>query len=339
VPARSLSPTSAEVPRAQVTEIQRSRLLAATVRAVDELGYEAVTVAQITARARISRRTFYELFANREECLAAVLAHAVQTAERDLDLMSLAGLTWPERMRVGLWRALAFLEREPVLARVCIMQALRGAGAIQRQREEILARLARAVDKGRAEDCPATQISELTAEGLVGAVFAMVHSRLTHGQRRRSGPGLCELHGELLGMILLPYLGATATRREQARPAPESPQSTSHRPLQVARAGDPLEGLQMRLTYRTARVLEGVSELGGRGSDPSNREIAEYAGIHDQGQVSKLLARLERLGLITNGGAGHLKGEPNAWALTSKGEQVTQGVRVYDISLRPGWAA
>ncbi len=41
----------------------------------------------------------------------------------------------------------------------------------------------------------------------------------------------------------------------------------------------------MRLTYRTARVLEGVAGEPGI----SNRVVAEHAGISDPGQVSKLL--------------------------------------------------
>ena len=57
-------------------------------------------------------------------------------------------------------------------------------------------------------------------------------------------------------------------------------------------------------------------------------EVADYAGIHDQGQVSKLLARLQRLGLIANAGDGHVRGEPNAWSLTPLGEQVAQRLRM-----------
>ena len=63
------------------------------------------------------------------------------------------------------------------------------------------------------------------------------------------------------------------------------------RPGRAKAESDPLESVPMRLTYRTSRVLEGVSELAGRGADPSNREIADHAGIHDAGQVSKLLRR------------------------------------------------
>jgi hypothetical protein len=85
-----------------------------------------------------------------------------------------------------------------------------------------------------------------------------------------------------------------------------------------------LQGLQMRWTYRTARVMEGISELPGS----SNRQVADYAGIQDQGQVSKLLARLARLGLVTNNGDGHLRGEPNAWSLTPLGDRVAQRLRM-----------
>ena len=52
---------------------QRVRILRAAAVAVDERGYGAVTVTHITARAKISRRTFYELFVDREECLLAVM--------------------------------------------------------------------------------------------------------------------------------------------------------------------------------------------------------------------------------------------------------------------------
>ena len=90
--------------------------------------------------------------------------------------------------------------------------------------------------------------------------------------------------------------------------------------------------MNLRLTHRTARVLEGIAELSGRGADPSNREVATFAGVTDPGQISKLLRRLERLGLLVNTGAGHAKGEPNAWALTPKGQRVTQSIRVHSAS-------
>ncbi len=64
----------------------------------------------------------------------------------------------------------------------------------------------------------------------------------------------------------------------------------------------------MRLTYRTVRVLTFIGEHPGA----SNREIADGAGIADQGQISKLLTRLERLKLVTNLGEGQIRAPPTS---------------------------
>ncbi len=88
-------------------------------------------------------------------------------------------------------------------------------------------------------------------------------------------------------------------------------------------AKDPLDGLDMRLTYRTLRVLTAIAGRPGA----SNREVAAHAGVQDQGQISKLLARLDHLGLIENTVRGHAKGEANAWTLTPKGQEVEQAIR------------
>ncbi len=306
--------------RAQVSEMQRSRLLAAAVRAVDELGYEGATVANITQRARVSRRTFYELFANREECVAAVLEDAALRIAAEIERAGLEDRPWRERVRGGLWAILSFLDREPVLARVCVVQALRGSQAVLERREEILQGLARVLDEGHAGGSRGVECPPLTAEGLVGAAFAIVYARLLRGDSE----SLTGLSGELMGMIVLPYLGPVAARRERALPVPAStrrgPAARDGAPPSAER--DPLEGIPMRLTYRTARVLEDVAAHPG----VSNRMVAELAGIADQGQVSKLLARLERLGLLANTGAGHAHGERNAWRLTPTGERVAHSI-------------
>jgi hypothetical protein len=130
--------------------------------------------------------------------------------------------------------------------------------------------------------------------------------------------------GELMGIVVLPYLGAAAARRELARPTPAGSVTTDGAAGGRA-VGDPLEGVSMRLTYRTARVLEGLAERPGA----SNREVATCAGIHDPGQVSKLLRRLEGLGLLVNSCEGHAKGEPNAWGLTPRGERVARSIRIH----------
>ena len=150
----------------------------------------------------------------------------------------------------------------------------------------------------------------------MGAASGIVYARLLRGERAP----LTGLLGELMGMIVLPDLGPSAARREQARPAP-GPVAVASEAMALMRPGmehDPLAGTRMRLTYRTALVLRCIAGESGA----SNRVVGEHAGVADPGQISKLLRRLERLGLVVNTGRGHLSGEPNAWELTVHGRHV-----------------
>ena len=307
-------------PRVQVAEMQRARLLAAAVGAFAELGYSRASVAHITARARVSRRTFYDLFENREDCLLAVLEDAVAQLSAEIDAANLGGLAWRERVRGGLLAILSFFDREPTLARVCVVQALQGGPRVLAWREEFLTRLAEILDEGREAGSRARDCTDLTAEGLVGAAFAIVYARLSSGRRTEPLAGLLN---ELMSLIVLPYQGPAAARQEQRRTLLPLPRARRVMPESAEGAAvehDPLRGVPMRLTYRTARVLEVVAEHPGA----SNRLVAEYADIADQGQVSKLLARLERLELMRNTGEGHAKGESNAWRLSPLGDQVAR---------------
>ncbi len=308
----------------QVDEIQRSRLLVAAAAVIDELGYEQTSVARITARARVSRRTFYELFGNREACLVALLDEVATRVERELAAAGLEGLEWCERVRGGLWTILWFLDSEPVLARICVVQALHGGPGVMERREQILARLAGILDEGRREGPRGEECTLVTAEGLVGGAFGVVYARLRSGDPRP----LAGLLDELMGMIALQYLGPRAARREQRRAtpvlAPRPVPDNGPASARVDAGKDPLDEVDMRLTYRTARVLTCIAEL----PSASNRAVADSAGVIDPGQISKLLRRLERLGLAVNSGGGHQSGEPNAWQLTPLGAKVARRLSV-----------
>ncbi len=309
--------------RVRVSEMQRARLLGAAVAAVEELGWSHVTVASIASRARVSRKTFYDLFSDREDCLLAVLRDTTERVASELEHAGLEKLVWRERVRGGLWIILSFFDREPELARVCVVQSARGSRGVAQAREEIIARLTSLVDEGRLGSERAAQAPPLTAEGSVGAVLSILYRRLLNDE---DGEPLGGLLGDLIGLIILPYLGAAAALKERKRPTPKTPVLTSAQ-TRVYHAGeDPLKDIPMRLTYRTARVLEATAQQGKRGIYPSNRLLGEHAGIHDQGQISKLLARLKDLGLLTNtaGRDAHTKGAANAWRLTPLGEQVTE---------------
>ena len=81
-----------------------------------------------------------------------------------------------------------------------------------------------------------------------------------------------------------------------------------------------------RMTALTREVLNTVASLGVEGLQPSNREIALVASVKDQGQISKLLRRLEDHGLLENTGPV-TAGAPKAWRLTSRGEELLRASR------------
>ena len=145
-------------------------------------------------------------------------------------------------------------------------------------------------------------------------MLSVIHTRLSDPDPKP----LSGLLGELMSVIVLPYLGHASAQKELSKPAPKLKTKTAHTQR------DPLDGLDMRITYRTVRVLMVIASY----PDASNRKIASEAGISDQGQVSKLLARLEHLGLVYNRGIGPVKGAPNAWQLTARGRHVEQAIRV-----------
>lgn len=267
----------------------------------------------------MSRRTFYELFSDREECLAAALRSVVELIEGELVVAGVEGLSWRERVRIGLWTILSFFEREPALARACVVQALRGGPRILEYRESILARLAAVLDEGRGESAAGAKLTPLTAEGLVGAAFSILYTRLL----RREPTPLTGLQGELAGLMFLPYLGAATARRERTRAVPSTPsRQTGDRGYIEQFGSDPFEGVAIRVTYRTMRVLHCVAARPGA----SNRQIGEDAGMSDQGQVSKLLTRLERVGLLTNSSKNRPQGEANSWLLSPQGLKVTNAI-------------
>ena len=210
-----------------------------------------------------------------------------------------------------------FMDEEPAIARLCVVEALAAGERVLERRAEVLDELATVIDEGRAAGGGEHEPPELTAEGIVGAVFAVVHTRLLD----RDAEPLTDLLGALMSMIVLPYVGAQAASAELRRPRLKPRRGV--RRQRSRRSGDPLEGLNMRLTYRTVRVLTVIAAQPGA----SNREIAERSGIVDQGQISKLLARLARLELVENFGGGHERGAANAWRLTARGAQIERATR------------
>jgi AcrR family transcriptional regulator/DNA-binding MarR family transcriptional regulator len=292
----------------RVGEIQRRRMLTAMVEEAAERGASNVTVAHIVGRAGVSRRTFYEVFENREDCfLAAFDAGVARIAVRALPVFEREP-RWTEGVRAGLRALLDLFEEDLDLGRLLVVEALGAGPRALEHRCRVVDAVVRAIDERGREAKVGRGAPPLTTEGVVGAVLSVLHARLL---AERPG-GFGDLVNPLMAMIVLPYLGRAAANRELGRPVEVSLSSGT------PRGTDPLRDLGMRLTYRTVRVLLAVAANPGS----SNRKIGDGSGIVDQGQISKLLARMQGFGLVENKAVGAAHGEPNAWTLTPKGLEV-----------------
>ena len=299
-------------PRMQSNDLQRMRILSSIVAVASDQGAQSVTVARVVAHAGVSRKTFYDFFDDTGDCLIEALERIVAViAQRAREAYDIER-PWADRIRGSLLAVLEFFDEEPALARLCVIDAAAVGPAVLARRGELMDRLAAVVDEGR--EVARGEPLPLAAQGVVGGVFAVIHSRLLKADRT----ALVELLGPLMSFIVLPYLGAAAARRELKR----LPIASHLRSEQPDSAPSPAVGLNMRITYRTVTVLAVIAAQSGL----SNVQVGERAGIRDQGQISKLLTRLAGLQLIENIGSGG-RGTAKAWRLTRSGEALERVTR------------
>lgn len=173
------------IPPDVVRDVQRGRVLAATLAVVGEQGFRAASVSSILARAHVSRRTFYELFEDREDCF---LQTYEETSEQLLEVVARAcRQAQPGRgADAGLRALLGLLADEPAVARICVIEALAAGPAAATRRAHVMDQLAVML---------AGQLGErgrMRARLLVGGVHELVHDRL------HAGAGLRTLADELL---------------------------------------------------------------------------------------------------------------------------------------------
>jgi AcrR family transcriptional regulator len=284
-------------------------MLSSAVQVVMEQGYRQMSVARVTDGAGVSRRTFYELFDDREACFLAAFDQAVAEMSATSAPAWRSKSNWHDQVRAALAVVLAFFDEHRGSALLLVVEALGAGPRVLAHRARLISQLAELVDEGRSETGKRRQPPPLTAEGIVGAVFSVIHSRLL----AEPEVPLTSLLNPLMSMIVGPYLGgARATRELECATPLQAPRVAS------PSLGDPLEGLNMRITQRTLLALQAIHASPGS----SNRQVADRAGIADPGQISKLLARLEGLGLVENTSPGQASGEPNQWLLTARGQQV-----------------
>jgi AcrR family transcriptional regulator len=202
-----------KLPSELVRAVQRERLIVAMLRAASELGYRGTNVQDVIERAGVSRPTFYEHFANKEDCFLAAFDTSAKRLRDKVEAAVGGGESWRDRVRLGLEAVLSFVRAEPDTARTIIVEARAASADAVMRRVELLDHFSNCLDTQARELLPETsQRSEITASGVVGGVEALLYSRLCKDEFE----GIEELLPSMMYFAVLPYEGHEAASEELA---------------------------------------------------------------------------------------------------------------------------
>jgi AcrR family transcriptional regulator len=166
--------------RDEVLASQRGRMLDAICQAVAEKGYARTAVADVIERAGVSRETFYEHFADKEECFLAAYELAAETLREAVAGSQPAESADPlERYDQAMAAYLETMSRERAYARVFLIDVY-GAGPAALSRrfrvfQAFVDLIAEIFDARSAAD-------RALCEALVGAVSSLVTIRVAVGE-------------------------------------------------------------------------------------------------------------------------------------------------------------
>jgi AcrR family transcriptional regulator len=148
-PARPTVPRGRHAPPLEVRLTrQRERLFEAAAHVFATTGYADASAESISRAAGMSKATFYEHFANKEECIVALFDRAYQVLiGRMLEATQAAGDDPVARMREGMRAFLVALVDYPNEAQTLLVEIIGAGPAAIERRDEIVASFAQVLDR------------------------------------------------------------------------------------------------------------------------------------------------------------------------------------------------
>ena len=166
--------------------VHRSRLLEGMARAVAARGYADTTIADIVREASVSRRTFYENFADKAECLIALYevasGNAITVLRNAIDPHS----DWQAQVEQAMGAYFGVLERNPVLLRTLFVEMLGlgapGLAARRRANQQLADLMLDVVNNRPGERLRKAPLQPMMAMAVVGGINEMVLQSIEQGR-------------------------------------------------------------------------------------------------------------------------------------------------------------
>jgi AcrR family transcriptional regulator len=166
--------------------LQRERLLRAAAFEFARTGYAGASSESISRAAGMSKATFYEHFANKEECMLALFDFAAAVvSESIVSAAQGAPQDAGERMRAGARAFLGALSEHPEFAQTLLVEIIGAGPRAAHQRDAMLGRFAAVLDAENAEAArrglSGRFASPHDAFAVIGAITELVSRQLRTG--------------------------------------------------------------------------------------------------------------------------------------------------------------
>ncbi len=199
--------------RETVAQEQRRRIRRATGELVAKRGYSGVSVELITKRAKVSFKTFYKLYSNKEEAFADLFDTALAATEAQVrGALEASDLDWPEQVALAMRTFFEAILAEPLIARAILVEGPTAGPAILSRYDQVAKALVPILLRGRQQDADAARLPETLEETLAGAVLWSAYQRLNFSETDR----IVELIPENIQLVLRPYVGEAEASRVAA---------------------------------------------------------------------------------------------------------------------------
>jgi AcrR family transcriptional regulator len=171
-------------------EVQKQRLFDAAATVFSRVGYADASAEAISREAGMSKATFYEHFANKEECLVALFEYVSETVLGALvEAARGAGRDYQDRHRAGLRAFLEIAEASPSMAQAILVETVGAGPRVAELRDHALNTIAQVMYAETVRGAERTGgpafASADEAFAIVGATFELVSRQLRTGQPAR----------------------------------------------------------------------------------------------------------------------------------------------------------
>jgi AcrR family transcriptional regulator len=193
--------------RAEVESHQRERILSAMIGAAGTKGYGSTTIGDITRGARVSRDTFYERFANKQDCFLAAYDAITRALLEEMVAVGTSQPSYVEGMRDGVRAYLQFWSERPEAARVCTHEVVAVGGEALAHHERTLGSFARLfqtiAERARTEQPELPAVPAIVSRAMVVAALELTTQYVRAGRVS----SLQELESDILYLWLMGIAG------------------------------------------------------------------------------------------------------------------------------------